>query len=218
MRQEQSRRIVDRFFAWCDGLVDYALDDTPLEGDRLRTHQRDALRRFLVVRGVVLRYLRAPRRTCHKRPWARRSSWAGEEARRGASQRSGEMRKRSSAALPAVLRADRREREPVRGPEEAQLAIRVDADHLVVEGEERALSSGLCELQGTTSFAPGLPNNAQTFSYSIQLSVRRRQGAGDRDCLGRGDRHRYPRAVKTKMSDYRRTRSRRRRPTARRLP
>ena len=30
MRQEQSRRIVDRFFAWCDGLVDYALDDTPL--------------------------------------------------------------------------------------------------------------------------------------------------------------------------------------------
>src|SRR6059036_2312624 len=30
-----------------------------------------------------------------------------------------------------------------------------------------ALSGGLCELQGTASFAPGLTNNAQTFSYSF---------------------------------------------------
>src|SRR3989442_12937801 len=30
-----------------------------------------------------------------------------------------------------------------------------------------ALSGGLCELQGTASFAPGLTNNPQTFSYSF---------------------------------------------------
>jgi transposase len=48
IRQEQARPIVDRFFAWCDGLVDYALDDTPLaKAIGYARNQRDALRRFL---------------------------------------------------------------------------------------------------------------------------------------------------------------------------
>src|SRR5713101_2449504 len=48
VRQEQARPIVDRFFAWCDGVVDYALDDTPLaKAIGYARNQRDALRRFL---------------------------------------------------------------------------------------------------------------------------------------------------------------------------
>ncbi len=48
IRQERARPIVDRFFTWCDGLVDYALDDTPLaKAIGYARNQRDALRRFL---------------------------------------------------------------------------------------------------------------------------------------------------------------------------
>ena len=48
VRQEQSRPIVDRFFAWCDGLVDRVLDETPLaKAIGYARNQREALRRFL---------------------------------------------------------------------------------------------------------------------------------------------------------------------------
>ncbi len=48
VRQAESRPIVDRFFAWCDGLVDDALDDTPLaRAIGYARNQREALRRFL---------------------------------------------------------------------------------------------------------------------------------------------------------------------------
>jgi len=48
IRQERARPIVDRFFTWCDGLVDYALDDTPLaKAIGYARNQRAALRRFL---------------------------------------------------------------------------------------------------------------------------------------------------------------------------
>jgi len=47
-RQEKSRPIVDRFFSWCDGLVDVVLDDTPLaKAIGYARNQRKALRRFL---------------------------------------------------------------------------------------------------------------------------------------------------------------------------
>lgn len=48
VRQEQSRPLVDRFFAWCDGLVDRVLDETPLaKAIGYARNQRAALRRFL---------------------------------------------------------------------------------------------------------------------------------------------------------------------------
>jgi transposase len=48
VRQEQSRPIVERFFAWCDGLIDQVLDETPLaKAIGYARNQRDALRRFL---------------------------------------------------------------------------------------------------------------------------------------------------------------------------
>jgi hypothetical protein len=46
--QEQSRPIVDRFFAWCDGLVDRVLDETALaKAIGYARNQREALRRSL---------------------------------------------------------------------------------------------------------------------------------------------------------------------------
>lgn len=48
IRQEQSRPIVDRFFAWCDAQVDQVLDDTPIsKGVAYARNQRQALERFL---------------------------------------------------------------------------------------------------------------------------------------------------------------------------
>jgi hypothetical protein len=48
VRREQSGPLVTRFFAWCDGLADYVLDDTPLAAAvRYARNQRAALTRFL---------------------------------------------------------------------------------------------------------------------------------------------------------------------------
>jgi transposase len=48
IRQEQSRPIVERFFAWCDGLVDRVLDESPLaKAIGYARNQRAALARFL---------------------------------------------------------------------------------------------------------------------------------------------------------------------------
>lgn len=48
VRREQSGPLVARFFAWCDGLADYVLDDTPLAAAvRYARNQRGALMRFL---------------------------------------------------------------------------------------------------------------------------------------------------------------------------
>jgi hypothetical protein len=48
VRLAKSRPIVDRFFSWCDALVDRVIDDTPIaQALRYGRHQRDALCRFL---------------------------------------------------------------------------------------------------------------------------------------------------------------------------
>ena len=47
-RQKRSKAVVDAFFDWCDGLVDVALDDTPLaKAIGYARNQRDALHTFL---------------------------------------------------------------------------------------------------------------------------------------------------------------------------
>jgi len=48
VRREQSGPLIARFFAWCDGLADYVLDDTPLAAAvRYARNQRSVLSRFL---------------------------------------------------------------------------------------------------------------------------------------------------------------------------
>ena len=48
MRRRESKRVVERFFAWCEATVAQALDETPLaKGLRYALNQRSALVRFL---------------------------------------------------------------------------------------------------------------------------------------------------------------------------
>jgi transposase len=48
VRRRESRRVVERFFAWCEATVAQALDETPLaKGLRYALNQRRALMRFL---------------------------------------------------------------------------------------------------------------------------------------------------------------------------
>jgi transposase len=48
VRRAKSRPIVDRFFGWCDALVERVIDDTPIaQALRYGRNQREALRRFL---------------------------------------------------------------------------------------------------------------------------------------------------------------------------
>jgi transposase len=48
VRCRESRRVVERFFAWCEATVVQALDETPLaNGLRYALNQRSALTRFL---------------------------------------------------------------------------------------------------------------------------------------------------------------------------
>lgn len=48
VRQAKSRPVVDRFFSWCDALVEQVIADTPIaQALRYGRNQREALRRFL---------------------------------------------------------------------------------------------------------------------------------------------------------------------------
>jgi transposase len=48
VRRRESKRVVERFFAWCEATVAQALDETPLaKGLRYALNQRSALVRFL---------------------------------------------------------------------------------------------------------------------------------------------------------------------------
>jgi transposase len=48
VRRRESRRVVERFFAWCEATITQALDETPLaKGLRYALNQRSALMRFL---------------------------------------------------------------------------------------------------------------------------------------------------------------------------
>ena len=79
------------------------------------------------------------------------------------------MARRTRRTLPAIVGPNERRESCSANPQLASAGVPLLA--LGAAAPAHAASGGLCQLQGTASFTPGLNNTAQNFSYSFSGSL-----------------------------------------------